>query len=121
MSSPKDIEAKINTVSSAWEGKAPNASFGGMTLAQFKAATKPSLDTRAAIAGWEQNIKDTTNQRDDADKVSVDKCDLVVKGVVGDPNFGDDSSLYEAMGYVRSSERQTGLTRKKSAPAKATA
>lgn len=25
----------------------------------------------------------------------------IVKGVVGDPNYGDDCDLYEAMGYVR--------------------
>jgi hypothetical protein len=32
--------------------------------------------------------------------------------VTGDPAFGPDSSLYEAMGYVRKSERKSGLTRK---------
>jgi hypothetical protein len=37
---------------------------------------------------------------------------LVVNGVVGDPTFGPDSALYEAMGYVRKSERKSGLTRK---------
>jgi hypothetical protein len=38
---------------------------------------------------------------------------LVVNSVVGDVDFGPDSSLPEAMGYVRESERKTGLTRKK--------
>jgi hypothetical protein len=33
---------------------------------------------------------------------------LVVNGVVSDPNYGPDSDLYESMGYVRKS----GLTRK---------
>jgi transcriptional regulator with XRE-family HTH domain len=44
----------------------------------------------------------------------------VIKGVVGDPNYGDDSNLYEAMGYVRKSERASGLTKKSNvAPAAA--
>ena len=40
---------------------------------------------------------------------------MVVKGVVGDPAFGEDCDLYEAMGYVRKSERKSGLSRKKAA------
>jgi len=40
----------------------------------------------------------------------------VVNGVLADPTEGPDSSLYEAMGYTRKSERKSGLTRgKKSA------
>ncbi len=37
----------------------------------------------------------------------------VVNGVKGDPAFGEDCDLYEAMGYVRKSERKSGLSRKK--------
>ena len=36
----------------------------------------------------------------------------VVKAVVADKNYGDDSALYERMGYVRKSVRASGLTRK---------
>jgi hypothetical protein len=32
--------------------------------------------------------------------------------VLGDPAYGPDSALYEALGYVRKSERKSGLTRK---------
>ena len=41
---------------------------------------------------------------------------LVVNGVVGDPAYGDDSPLYGAMGFVRKSERKSGLTKKKKTP-----
>jgi hypothetical protein len=51
------------------------------------------------------------NARDAADADSLAKIQLVVKGVAGDPAYGEDSALYEALGYVRKS----GLTRKKSA------
>ena len=52
------------------------------------------------------------NSREDADQVSLAKAAMIVAGVVGDPSFGPDSSLYEAMGYTRKSERKSGLTRK---------
>lgn len=59
------------------------------------------------------------NQRDDADVVTNEAIQKVVKGVAGDPDFGEDSDLYEALGYVRKSERRSGLSRKKAAPAPA--
>ena len=37
----------------------------------------------------------------------------VARAVAGDKNFGPDSTLYEAMGHVRSSQRKSGLTCKK--------
>jgi hypothetical protein len=40
------------------------------------------------------------------------KNQLVVSGVLADPSEGPDSSVYEAMGYTRKSERRSGLTRK---------
>lgn len=34
-------------------------------------------------------------------------------GVAGSPDYGNDSPLYGAMGFVRKSEKKSGLTRKK--------
>ena len=36
-------------------------------------------------------------------------------GIAGDPAYGNDSPLYGAMGFVRKSEKKSGLTRKKNA------
>lgn len=52
-------------------------------------------------------------ERDDADVESVRLMQLVSYGVAGDPSEGPDSDLYGAFGYTRTSERKTGLTRKK--------
>ncbi len=84
-----------------------------MTLAQFKAAVKPSLDAREAVRQKEDELMDAIDARNDSDKPVLVVCDQVVKAVVADNDFGDNSSLYEAMGYVRKSERKSGLTRKK--------
>jgi hypothetical protein len=117
-SNPKGYRAKLDTLIAAWENEAPGDSFGGMTLAQFQAVVKPSYDARKKIDQGDQLIKDGTNERDDADVVSNAKIQLVVNAVKGDPNHGENSDLYEAMGYKRKSERKSGLTRKTKIPPK---
>ena len=52
------------------------------------------------------------NARDDADQASQAKANAILAGVAAHPGFGDDSSLYEAMGRTRKSERASGLTKK---------
>jgi len=61
----------------------------------------------------EDQFTSLINQRNDADKVSLDKRNLVINAVKGDLNFGEDSPLCESIGYVGKSERRSGLTRKK--------
>jgi hypothetical protein len=113
MEAPTTNAAKIQNVITAWDTLAKTSSFSGMTLDEFQAAVKPSFDRRKEIAAIEDQFTSLINQRNDADEVSLEKCNLVVNAVKGDPAFGEDSALYESMGYVRKSERKTGLTRKK--------
>lgn len=115
---PKDVEEKMNRMLNAWRTLAPDKSFGGMTLKQFEEATAPSMSARAALADIEaQKIQEIAN-RDAADTDFLAKAQLVVNGVLADPTEGEDSALYEALGYVRKSERKSGLTRKKNEPLK---
>ena len=109
---PKDVKAKIDQTVKAWETLAPTARFGGMALGEFEAAVLPSQTTRDTLTTLEQQMTAALDARDAADEVSLTKVQLVVNGVVGDVAFGEDSALYEAMGYVRKSERKSGLTRK---------
>jgi hypothetical protein len=88
-----------------------------MTLAQYQAKVKPSFDARTQIDNLNAQLTAALDTRDDADKVTADANQKVIKGVVGDPNYGDDSNLYEAMGYIRKSERASGLTKKSKAAA----
>ncbi|HEX8736521.1 MAG TPA: hypothetical protein VF721_14420 [Pyrinomonadaceae bacterium] len=112
--SPKVIEERYNRILNAWRTLAPDKSFGGMTLAQFEAQVEKSNIPRARLIALEDEIKQEQTNRETNDAVTIKTCDFVVKSVVADPEFGDDSALYEAMGYVRKSERKSGLTRKKS-------
>jgi len=114
-SNPQTIADDTNTIINAWTTLAPAASFGGMTLAQYKAKVQPSFDARTQIDNLNAQLTAALDTRDDADAVTTDTNQKVINGVKGDPNYGDDSNLYEAMGYVRKSERASGLTKKSKA------
>ena len=108
----KEYGEKIALVIKAWEDLRKTKSFAGMTLDEFKAKVKPSLDARDAIGTLENQLIAAADDRDDADIVSMKQVALVVAAVKGDITEGEDSDLSEAMGYVRKSERATGKTNK---------
>jgi len=110
-------DVKARKIMTAWETLRPNKTFGGLTLADFKAQVQASFDTRAALASLESQITAVRDQRDDADRQTERVISRVVNGVRADPDEGEDGELYEAMGYVRKSERRSGLTKKKTGTA----
>ena len=116
---PKQLADNTDKIITAWKTIAPDATFAGMTLAQYQIKVKPSVDARATLAGLKEETIAAEVARDKADKVTNPTNQLVVNAVKGDPNFGDDSDLYAGMGYVRKSARASGLSRKKAAAAAA--
>ncbi len=113
---PSGNEDRYDKIEEAWGALAPSATFGKRTLAQFQAAIEPSKAARAEVARLQSELEAALVARDNADINSLKACDETVKGVVGDPDFGDDSALYERMGYKRKSDYASGLTRKKKTP-----
>ena len=109
---PKDVAAKLTKILNAWKTLRPAKAFGGLTYDQFAAKVQASFDHRQTIANLELDLINAQDRRDDADKLSLKAAAWVVNGVKGDPTEGDNSALYEAMGYVRKSARKTGLTHK---------
>jgi hypothetical protein len=116
---PKQIADATSQIINAWNTLAPGATFAGMTLAQFKAKVQPTFDTRTLIDGLNAQLTAAMDNRDNADGVTSATNQLIVNAVKGDPNFGDDSDLYDAMGYVRRSARASGLSRGGKTPAPA--
>ena len=104
-SNPKAVGDQIETTIGAWEEQAANATFAGKTLAQVKQAVKPSLDARAQIADLEQQTTTARVDRNNADPVSLELVQQVVSSIKGDPNYGENSALYAAIGYVRKDSR----------------
>jgi hypothetical protein len=116
MQTPKSIEEKIDKMLTAWRTLAPDKTFGGMTLAQFEAIAAPSKAARLKIDTLNNQLAEVAVEREAADEVFAAKAKLVVAGVLADPTEGPDSALYNAFGYIRESERKSGLTRNKRNP-----
>jgi hypothetical protein len=114
--SPKTTLEKIEKMLNAWRTLAPDKTFGGMTLAQFEAATAPSREARRRINDLNDQLTKATTDRDTADDTSTIKMQQVVAGVLADPTEGPDSALYEAFGYTRKSERKPGGPRRRTQP-----
>ncbi len=119
--SPKNIENRLRTALNAWNTLRPQKAFAGVSLAQFEAKLKPAFDARATIATLENQLLAAQNQRDTADAEALAALSLLVNAVKGDPAEGEDGDFYEALGYVRKSERRSGLRRGKGAPSPAPA
>jgi len=110
-SNPKSTGDHLKAVVAGWEENAADATFGGLTLAQFKAKVKPSLDARAGIETLNRQIDGVRVERDNADVVSEEIANNVVNSVKGDPAYGENSALYASFGYIRKDDRKSGLTR----------
>ena len=66
-SNPKAIGDQIESILAGWKEYAPNAAFLGKTLLQFKLAVKPSLDARARIDDFTQQVAAARVDRYNAD------------------------------------------------------
>lgn len=109
---PKATSDRLGKFIAGWEEHAPDATFGDMTLAQFKQKVKPSLDARAEAAELLRKLKGVRVNRKKADAVSDELAIDVVNAVKGDKSYGENSPLYGSLGYVLKDDRKSGLTRK---------
>jgi hypothetical protein len=100
----------------AWETLTPTKSYGGMTLEEFQEAARPAQAARRLIDDLEDQLTRAIRVREDSDVGFSLVADRIVSGVKADPTEGPDSPVLSAMGYVRKSERKSGLTRKKRKP-----
>ncbi len=103
---------RIRLFKAAWNEQASTESFAGMTYAQFESACADCLSLREEILVLDIQREGKRTAREVADLAARHLCDLVVNAVRGTPGHGKDSALYRALGYVRQSERKSGLTRK---------
>jgi hypothetical protein len=108
---PKDALYRMDVVKRAWTNLRSQKAFGGMTLDQYLAVTKPSYDVREEIAATEAKLQSLIALRASLDDVSLDAASRVVHGVKSDPDEGEDGELYAAMGFVRKSHRRSTARR----------
>ena len=97
-----------------------NAWAEGAASIEFMGVKQTDLHGKmTAITTKEDKRADLQSQLDmldaelDNDYLDLDATRVSVgNGVRGDKDYGDDSPLYGAMGFVRKSARASGLTRK---------
>ncbi len=109
----KAVRVKCNVMNDAWVEGAKSVKFNGIAQTDFLADIDAAAADDAAIADVESELKMKRDVRDDKYAALNDKRSKVGMGVAGDPAYGNDSPLYGAMGFVRKSDKKSGLTRKK--------
>ena len=112
----KKIRERVVKMNDAWDEGAAAVNFGGIKQTDFQteitaaATAETELDDLLALVDMKRTEIDVKYA------ALQEKSVLVVNGVRGDPAYGEDSALYGAMGFVRKSDRASGLTRKKKKP-----
>lgn len=112
----KEIRERVTKMGEAWKEGAAAVSFGGIALTGFETGITNAEAIDLEIADLEAQVEMKKDERDTKYTVLDRESVMVRNGVVGDPAYGDDSPLYGAMGFVRKSERASGLTRKTKKP-----
>lgn len=107
----KQIKERVKRMSNAWAQGAANVTFKGITRTGFDADIKFIDDEEQAIADMEAQVKIRKAGLDTRYKELNDDSINIRDGVEGHEDFGNDHPILEAMGFVRSSQRKSGLTR----------
>ena len=101
---------RAQTIADAWEQFAPDATFAGMTLTQYRNRTKPSFDVRdehSALRAQQRGKREEILGADDITRLANKQ---VAAAVRADPTHGSDSPLLAAMDYVTDSMKKSGKT-----------
>lgn len=114
--SPKKNMELLQMTLDALRELAPTTTFGGLKLDDFEPTVNTCEQDRQNLVNHANEEKVLLATRDANDDIALAQRELIINGIIGDPNFGPNSALYEACGYVRKSERKSGLTRKKKTP-----
>ena len=114
----KQIRERVTKMNNAWAQGAPTVAFNGIKQSDFAAEIAGAAQDDQDIADLEAQLKLKKTARDERYQRIGEKSVKVRDGVEGNAEYGPDHAIYEAMGFVRTSDRKSGLTRKKTAPAK---
>lgn len=102
---------------SSWRQHAPEATFANRSLAEFEAETATAMEVRERIDRAQNELAGLIGERKNVDLVMNDLMILIAHAVRGNPEFGENSPLYRALGFVPKNERKSGLKRNPAPPA----
>ncbi len=113
MKKVKNLIEKSKKLLNSWQEMAPTSLFCGMSLEKFRGTVNPAIEICESIVKADQERVAKVIARDAALKNLNDGYQLVVNGIKGSAEHGEDSPLYGSIGYKTRSARQSGLTRLK--------
>jgi len=96
---------------SAGLAQASDVEFNGYKKADLDADLSEGATLEAEIAQDEAALKTKKDLRDKVYKNAAEKRVKIGKGIAGHKAYGEDSELYGVCGFVRKSERKSGLHR----------
>ena len=111
--SPKKVEETMQRALDAWSDLAPDKKFGNKSLADFQAQCEKSMAPRRKLTELTNEEKRQIAIRETEDKATMQMFEKIVAGIISDDDFGNDSAIYEAFGFVRKSDRKSGNTRRR--------
>ena len=103
---------KAEDIHLVWKEQAPNPVFAGKPLVELETNLAAVQQANEDLKIRDQARSAAVKTRDDKLKSLTALLRGVVKGVQCHPEYGEDSPLYRAMGFVTFSERKTGLIRR---------
>lgn len=116
----KTVTDRADKIVGAWTQQAADKTINTHTLASFALLQGAVKKADEEVTKAEAKLTDERNKLQAALQALNNAASDVVEGVRGNKELGGrNGSLYEAMGYVRAEERKSGLTRRKTAVAKA--
>jgi hypothetical protein len=109
----KRIRERVTQMNDVWAQAAPAAVFSGITQPQLDAKIKTAAAADQEIDDLEAALNLKKQFRDGLYDALNDDSVKVHLGIEGHPEFGKDHPILDPMGFVRDSQRKSGLTRRK--------
>jgi hypothetical protein len=116
----RDLAARADRIADSWQRFFPTKTFSGLTLEQFRETVKPCREVRVELARLALQRRTLLFRRRKHDLAGHPVILRIVNAVRADPEVGEDSPMYSAMGYVpRHRRRKPGRKRKANASPRA--
>lgn len=101
----KDME-KLERTGAAWNTHAQADKFYGLLHQEYDVRIERSRDVRLRLEEARRLVAALENERNDVDRENLELEGNIANAISGDPNYGENSSLWEATGRKRKSERK---------------
>ena len=97
-----------------WKHQAPEQeNFAGIGYEELHAEVEEARKARERVLAMEVTLRGLRLERNKADRKLAAKLRQVACGVCAEPEYGDDSGLFRALGFVPHSEIRSGRPRKR--------